>query len=68
MTGLIALTVSKGRVSFTRKASFEFAEGKPLKLLGGSNLLYLLKEYAGIDARIMMSEDWKDPQSVAQGE
>jgi len=50
------------------KASFEFAEGKPLELLGGSNLLYLLKEYAGVDARIMMPEDWKDPQSDAQGE
>jgi restriction system protein len=50
------------------KASFEFAEGKPLELLGGSNLLYPLKEYAGVDARIMMPEDWKDPQSDAQGE
>ncbi len=50
------------------KASFEFAEGKPLELLSGSNLLYLLKEYAGVDARIMMPEDWKDPQSDAQSE
>ena len=50
------------------KASFEFAEGKPLELLGGSNPLYLLKEYAGVDARIMMPEDWKDPQSDTQGE
>jgi restriction system protein len=50
------------------KASYEFAEGKPLELLGGSNLLYLLKEHAGIDARIMMPEDWEDPQSDSQGE
>ncbi len=48
------------------KASFEFADGKPLELLGGSNLLYLLKEYAGVEARIVMPEDWKDPQPDMQ--
>src|SRR6266567_4579852 len=50
------------------KAAFEFADGKPLELLGGSNLLYLLKEYAGVEARIVMPEDWKDPQSDMQDE
>jgi restriction system protein len=44
------------------KASFEFAAGKPLELLGGSNLLYLLKEHANIDAKIQIPEHWKDPQ------
>ncbi|QBD82563.1 restriction endonuclease [Ktedonosporobacter rubrisoli] len=44
------------------KASFEFAEGKPLELLSGSNLLYLLKEYASLDAKIQMPESWQDPQ------
>jgi restriction system protein len=44
------------------KASFDFADGKPLELLSGSNLLYLLKEHAGIDAKIEMPEGWKDPQ------
>ena len=39
------------------KASFEFANGKPIELLSGSNLLYLLKEHAGIDAKIVMSLD-----------
>jgi restriction system protein len=34
------------------KASFEFAEGKPLELLSGSNLLALLADYAGIEAKI----------------
>src|SRR5256712_1208710 len=48
------------------KASFEFADGKPLELLGGSNLLYLLKEYAGVEARIVMPEDRKDPQPDMQ--
>src|SRR5579863_8564213 len=43
------------------KASFEFAEVKPLELLSGSNLLYLLKEHVGIEARIVMPDDWKDP-------
>lgn len=38
------------------KAAFEFASGKPIELLAGSNLLYLLKEHANIDARIVMPE------------
>jgi len=43
------------------QASHEFANGKPLELLDGANLLYLLKEYAGIDAKIEPPEDWVDP-------
>ncbi len=43
------------------KASFEFARNKPLELIDGSALLYLLKEHAGIDARIVVPEDWRDP-------
>jgi restriction system protein len=43
------------------KASFDFASGKPLELLDGGNLLYLLEEHAGIDARIEVPEDWVDP-------
>lgn len=45
------------------KAAFEFANGKPIELLAGSNLLYLLKEHANIDAKIVMPEDWKDIES-----
>jgi restriction system protein len=37
-------------------ASYEFASGKPLELLDGSNLLHLLAEHAGINARIDASE------------
>ena len=48
------------------KASFEFAEGKPLELLAGSNLLYLLEEYAGITAKIEPPEDWTDPAEDAE--
>jgi restriction system protein len=43
------------------KAAFAFAEGKPIELLSGSNLLYLLKEHAGVDAKIEVPEDWSDP-------
>jgi restriction system protein len=43
------------------KSSFEFAEGKPLELLSGTHLLYLLSEHAGIEARIEPPEDWVDP-------
>ena len=43
------------------KASFEFAKGKPLELLDGTHLLYLLKEHAGIDARIVVPENWVEP-------
>ena len=43
------------------KASYEFADGKPLELLSGSNLLYLLSENAGIEACIQPPEDWQDP-------
>lgn len=41
-------------------AAFEFAKGKPIELLSGTNLLYLLAEHAGIDAKIEAPDDWKD--------
>lgn len=44
------------------KAAFEFAEGKPLELLSGSHLLHLLAEHAGIEAKIVPPENWKDPE------
>jgi restriction system protein len=43
------------------KSSFQFAEGKPLELLSGTHLLYLLAEHAGVEARIEPPEDWVDP-------
>jgi restriction system protein len=42
-------------------AAFQFAEGKPIELLTGANLLYLLAEHAGIEARIIPPEQWRDP-------
>lgn len=53
--GILVTTSGFGR------ASFEFANGKPLELLDGSNLLYLLAEHAGIEAKIEVPEDWRDP-------
>lgn len=45
------------------KASFEFADGKPIELLSGSNLLFLLAEHAGLEAKIEPPDDWKDPST-----
>ena len=42
-------------------ASFDFAQNKPLELIDGASLLYLLEEHAGITARIEPPEDWRDP-------
>jgi restriction system protein len=52
--GILVTTSGYGR------AAFEFAKGKPLELLDGANLLHLLGEHAGIDARIVMPEGWID--------
>jgi restriction system protein len=43
------------------KAAFDFANNKPIELLSGSNLLFLLEQHAGIEAKIVMPDDWKDP-------
>jgi restriction system protein len=43
------------------KSSFDFADGKPLELLSGSHLLFLLAEHADLEARIEPPEDWVDP-------
>ncbi|MFM0100308.1 restriction endonuclease [Paraburkholderia nemoris] len=45
------------------KAAFDFANNKPIELLSGSNLLFLLEQHAGITAKIVMPDDWKDPVS-----
>ena len=57
--GVLVTTSGYGR------SSFEFAEGKPLELLSGSHLLYLLAEHAGIEARIEPPKDWVDPEPDA---
>jgi restriction system protein len=42
------------------KAAYDFANGKPVELITGSNLLYLLKEHASIEAKIEIPDDWVD--------
>jgi restriction system protein len=42
------------------KAAFDFANGKPIELINGSNLLYLLGQH-GVEAKIEVPEDWQDP-------
>lgn len=44
------------------QASREFANGEPLELIDGGNLLYLLEEHADIEAKIEPPEDWVDPE------
>ena len=43
------------------QASFEFAHNKPIELIDGANLLYLLAEHTGVEAKIVPPDDWKDP-------
>jgi restriction system protein len=43
------------------QAAFDFAKGKNLLLLSGGELLHLLKEHAGVEAKIQMPDDWVDP-------
>lgn len=42
-------------------ASYEFAKNKPLELIDGPNLLWLLEHHAGIKAKIIPPDDWQDP-------
>jgi restriction system protein len=45
------------------QACYEFASGKPIELIDGANLLYLLAEHANVEARIQPPDDWRDPRS-----
>jgi len=45
------------------KAAHEFANGKPIELITGGNLLYLLKEHANVEAKIEIPPDWVDPRA-----
>jgi restriction system protein len=49
------------------QASFDFAQNKPIELIDGSNLLYLLTEHVGIEAKIVPPDDWKDPAADTPG-
>ncbi len=47
-------------------AAFQFAEGKPIELLSGANLLFLLAEHANMEARIVVPDQWRDPVADAE--
>ncbi len=57
--GILVTTSGNGQ------ASHEFANGKPLELIDGGNLLYLLREHADIEAKIVVPEDWVEPEAAA---
>ena len=48
--GILVITSGYGQ------ASYQFAENKPLELIDGSNLLYLLAENANLEAKIVMPD------------
>jgi restriction system protein len=53
------------------QAAFAWAEGKPLELISGSNLLAPLRDHAGIDAKIEVPDAWEAPSEEharAEGE
>ena len=55
-------------------SSFVFAQNKPLQLIVGRELIYLLAEHTGLQARIEFPEGWVDPiadmveESVEEGQ
>jgi restriction system protein len=42
-------------------ASSQFADRKPLQLISGGELLYLLDQHTGVKAKIEFPEEWVDP-------
>jgi restriction system protein len=50
------------------KSSYEFITNKPLELITGGQLLYLLEEHSGVKARIEFPEDWQDPAGLIESE
>jgi restriction system protein len=49
--GILVTTSSYGR------DAYDFASGKPIELIDGGGLLYLLETFAGVRARIVMSSE-----------
>ena len=43
------------------RALRDAARNKPIELIDGANLLYLLAEYANINAKIVPPDNWTDP-------
>jgi restriction system protein len=47
-------------------STYEFSKNKPIELVTGSNLLSMLSEYAGIEAKIDFPEDWEDRDNMQE--
>ena len=43
------------------KSAYDFVANKPLELITGGNLLYLLEEHTGFKGKIDFPDDWTDP-------
>jgi restriction system protein len=51
------------------QASYEFAKNKPIELIDAANLLYLLSQHTGVEAKIVPPDGWRDPiADVAEDE
>ena len=44
-------------------AAYDFSKDKPIELIDGGGLLYILDQQ-GIEARIVFPDDWKDPIGI----
>jgi restriction system protein len=45
-------------------STYDFSKNKPIELVSGSNLLSMLSEYAGIEAKIEFPDDWQDTDNI----
>ncbi len=53
--GILVTTSGYGKVGF------DLAQNKHIELIEGANLLYLLSEHTGTEAKIVPPDGWKDP-------
>jgi restriction system protein len=49
-------------------SAYNFSKNKPIELLTGSNLLSMLSEYAGIEAKIDFPQDWQDQDDMLESD
>ena len=57
--GAAKASLSRRAITASRRTSF--AQNKPLELLTGENLIYMLKQYADVDAKVEFADDWNEP-------
>ncbi len=47
-------------------STYDFSKNKPIELVTGGNLLSMLSEYAGIEAKIEFPDDWQDADNISE--